>query len=156
MNILCATDLLPKSDSALERAAMLAERREAQLVLIHVLPEVEPHHLPEEERQPRDGSTERGRVTAIKVPRFSSPPRDRDRISARVTTLTCSNASEFEPNNVVQAEAEHHPRDENHCDAWRHDANEPPGEGRGGDTAENDRQYIAPELPEIDRRKEGG
>ena len=51
MKILCATDLLPKSDLALERAAMLAESREAQLVLIHVLPEAEPRHLQGQERQ---------------------------------------------------------------------------------------------------------
>jgi len=51
MKILCATDLSPKSDAALERAGMLAESLEAQLVLIHVLREPEPHHPPEEERQ---------------------------------------------------------------------------------------------------------
>ena len=50
MKILCATDLLPKSDSALERAAMLAENQEAQLVLIHVL-SGEPHDLLEQEGQ---------------------------------------------------------------------------------------------------------
>lgn len=51
MKILCATDLLPNSDSALERAAMLAEDQGAQLILIHVLPEAGPPHLLEQERQ---------------------------------------------------------------------------------------------------------
>jgi len=70
MKILCATDLLPKSESALERAAMLAESQEAQLVLIHVLPEPEPHHLLEQERQ-RAGRQLRLRAT---------PPQWRHRI----------------------------------------------------------------------------
>jgi nucleotide-binding universal stress UspA family protein len=71
MKILCATDLLPKSDSALERAGMLAESLEAQLVLMHVLPEAEPHHPLEEERQ-RVGRELRLRTT---------PPRWRHRVA---------------------------------------------------------------------------
>src|SRR5512146_3182167 len=50
MKILCATNLLPNSESAPERAAILARNKEAHLVLIHVLAEAEPHHLLEEER----------------------------------------------------------------------------------------------------------
>lgn len=47
--ILCGTDLLPKSDSALERAGMLAERLAAQCVLVHAVPRAEPHVAREEE-----------------------------------------------------------------------------------------------------------
>jgi nucleotide-binding universal stress UspA family protein len=38
MKILCATDLMPKSDPAVDRAGMLAERLNAQLHLLHVVP----------------------------------------------------------------------------------------------------------------------
>src|SRR6185312_13061282 len=40
--------------------------------------------------------------------------------------------------------------------ARRHDPDEPSRKGCGGETAENDRQYVAPELREIDRGEEGG
>jgi universal stress protein E len=37
MKILCTTDLLPKSDSAIDRAGMLAERLGAELSILHVV-----------------------------------------------------------------------------------------------------------------------
>jgi nucleotide-binding universal stress UspA family protein len=37
MRILCATDLLPRSDAAIERAGLLADQLEAQLTLLHVV-----------------------------------------------------------------------------------------------------------------------
>ena len=37
MNILCATDLLPKSDAAVERAGMLADQLTTDLTLLHVV-----------------------------------------------------------------------------------------------------------------------
>lgn len=49
MKILCGTDLLPKSDSALERAGMLAEQLAAQCVLVHAVPRAEPHDRLEED-----------------------------------------------------------------------------------------------------------
>jgi nucleotide-binding universal stress UspA family protein len=38
MKILCATDLTPKSDAAVDRAGMLATQLDAELVLLHVVP----------------------------------------------------------------------------------------------------------------------
>lgn len=37
MRILCATDLLPRSDAAVERAGLLAQQLQAQLTLLHVV-----------------------------------------------------------------------------------------------------------------------
>ncbi|MEO8315416.1 MAG: universal stress protein [Pseudomonadota bacterium] len=37
MRIICATDLLPRSEAALERAALMAEQHEAELTLLHVV-----------------------------------------------------------------------------------------------------------------------
>ena len=37
MRILCATDLLTKSDAAIERAGMLADQLDAGLTLLHVV-----------------------------------------------------------------------------------------------------------------------
>jgi universal stress protein E len=37
MKILCATDLLSKSDSAIDRAGMLVDQLEADLLLLHVV-----------------------------------------------------------------------------------------------------------------------
>jgi len=37
MRILCATDLLPKSDAAVERAAVLADRLQADLMMLHIV-----------------------------------------------------------------------------------------------------------------------
>lgn len=51
MKILCGTDLLPKSDSAIERAGFLAERLGAHLLLVHALSGAEPHWGLEEEMQ---------------------------------------------------------------------------------------------------------
>ena len=51
MKILCGTDLLPKSSSALERAGMLAERLAAQLVLVHAVAAAEPHDQLDEARR---------------------------------------------------------------------------------------------------------
>ncbi len=39
--ILCATDLLPKSEAAIERAALLAEQMNASLTLLHVVSPLE-------------------------------------------------------------------------------------------------------------------
>ena len=49
MKILCGTDLLPKSDSALERAGILADRLSAQLILVHAFTHAEPYSRLEEE-----------------------------------------------------------------------------------------------------------
>jgi len=38
MKVLCATDLLPKSEAAIDRAGLLAERLDADLSLLHVAP----------------------------------------------------------------------------------------------------------------------
>src|SRR6185503_11256894 len=51
MKILCATDLLPKTESAIERAAMLAEQLNAALSLIHVVPMGESKELLDEDLQ---------------------------------------------------------------------------------------------------------
>jgi hypothetical protein len=46
MRILCATDLLPKSESALERAGQLSNQLGADLELLHVVaPEESPQAL---------------------------------------------------------------------------------------------------------------
>jgi len=41
MRILCATDLLPKSEAALERAAMIARRLRAHLCIVHIVASVQ-------------------------------------------------------------------------------------------------------------------
>lgn len=51
MRVVCGTDLLPKSDSALERAGMLAERLGATLSLIHAVPDAESDYLVEQEME---------------------------------------------------------------------------------------------------------
>jgi universal stress protein E len=51
MKILCATDLLPKTESAIERAAMLAEQMGATLSLLHAVPMGESNELLQEDMQ---------------------------------------------------------------------------------------------------------
>ncbi|HTU61763.1 MAG TPA: universal stress protein, partial [Polyangiales bacterium] len=44
--LLCATDLLPKSEAAIDRAGMLAGQRQASLTLLHVVsPTTSEHNL---------------------------------------------------------------------------------------------------------------
>ena len=50
MRILCATDLLPDSDAAIERAAWLAGQLKAQLTLLHVVMSEAPRTVSEETR----------------------------------------------------------------------------------------------------------
>ncbi len=45
MKILCATDLLPKSESAMDRAGMLADHLDAELWFLHVVPRTESDQL---------------------------------------------------------------------------------------------------------------
>jgi nucleotide-binding universal stress UspA family protein len=49
MRILCGTDLLPKSDSALDRAGMLAKQLGAALTLLHVVPLTESERMLEQD-----------------------------------------------------------------------------------------------------------
>ncbi|HEY0683811.1 MAG TPA: universal stress protein [Steroidobacter sp.] len=42
--LLCATDLLPKTEAAIDRAGLLAQRLDAQLALLHVVSPVTPEH----------------------------------------------------------------------------------------------------------------
>src|SRR5690242_14464989 len=51
MKILCATDLLPKSDAAINRAGMVAERLRAKLSLVHVVQQSESARMLEEDVQ---------------------------------------------------------------------------------------------------------
>jgi universal stress protein E len=51
MQILCGTDLLPKTESALDRAGMLAERLGAELSLLHVAVPTESDRMLEEDVQ---------------------------------------------------------------------------------------------------------
>ena len=41
MRILCATDLLPESEAAVERAAMIARQLRAQLYIVHIVGSVQ-------------------------------------------------------------------------------------------------------------------
>jgi universal stress protein E len=49
MKILCATDLLPKSESAIDRAGMLAEQLGADLSLFHAVPPTESDQMLEQD-----------------------------------------------------------------------------------------------------------
>jgi nucleotide-binding universal stress UspA family protein len=51
MRILCATDLLPKTGSALERAGMLAAQLDAELTVLHVVAATESERMLEEDMQ---------------------------------------------------------------------------------------------------------
>ncbi len=51
MKILCATDLLPKSESAIDRAGMLAEHLGADLSLLHAAPPTESDQMLEQDVQ---------------------------------------------------------------------------------------------------------
>jgi nucleotide-binding universal stress UspA family protein len=51
MRILCGTDLLPKTESALERAGMLAKSRSAELRLLHVASPTESDRMLQEDMQ---------------------------------------------------------------------------------------------------------
>src|SRR5579872_1291765 len=49
MKLLCATDLLSESDSAIELAGMLADQLEADLLLLHVVSAAESDQMQERE-----------------------------------------------------------------------------------------------------------
>jgi universal stress protein E len=51
MKLLCATDLLPKSDAAIERAGLLATELRADLSLLHVVAPIASEHVLEQELQ---------------------------------------------------------------------------------------------------------
>lgn len=55
MKILCATDLLPKSEPALDRAGMLAEQLSADLSLLHVVAPTESERMLEQDLQRASG-----------------------------------------------------------------------------------------------------
>lgn len=55
VKILCATDLLPKSEPAMDRAGMLAERLDAELSFLHVVPVAESDQLLAEDLQRASG-----------------------------------------------------------------------------------------------------
>lgn len=72
MDILCATDLLPKSESAIDRAGMLADQLGADLSLLHVVPPTESTEMSEQDVQ-----RARARLKARVTPplwRFGPPP----------------------------------------------------------------------------------
>jgi universal stress protein E len=49
--LLCATDLLPKSEAAIDRAGMLAEEQKASLSMLHVVAPAESEHVLEQTLQ---------------------------------------------------------------------------------------------------------
>ena len=51
MNIPCATDLQPKSESAVDRAGILAEKLGSELSLLHIVPPTESEELTEQDLQ---------------------------------------------------------------------------------------------------------
>lgn len=51
MRVLCATDLLPKSDAAIERAGLMAEQLGADLSLLHVVAPIESERALEQDLQ---------------------------------------------------------------------------------------------------------
>jgi nucleotide-binding universal stress UspA family protein len=51
MRILCGTDLLPKTNSALDRAGMLAQQLGAELTLLHVAPPTESERMLEQDME---------------------------------------------------------------------------------------------------------
>jgi nucleotide-binding universal stress UspA family protein len=58
MKILCATDLLPKTESAMDRAGMLAEHLDAELSFLHVVPLTESDQLLAEDLRRASGKLE--------------------------------------------------------------------------------------------------
>jgi len=72
MNILCATDLLPKSESAIDRAGILADQLGADLSLLHVVPPTESREMAEQDLQ-RAKEKLKARVTRP-LWRFGPPP----------------------------------------------------------------------------------
>jgi universal stress protein E len=55
MRILCATDLLPKSESAIDRAGLLARRLDADLSLLHVVAPAESERMLQQDLERADG-----------------------------------------------------------------------------------------------------
>ena len=55
MKILCATDLLSKSDSAIDRAGMLGLQLEADLLLLHAVSAAESDQMQEREMRRANG-----------------------------------------------------------------------------------------------------
>lgn len=49
--LLCATDLLPKSENAVDRAGILADQLGAELSLLHIVPPIEPDRVLEQSLQ---------------------------------------------------------------------------------------------------------
>jgi nucleotide-binding universal stress UspA family protein len=78
MRILCATDLLPKSDAAIARAALMSDELEADLVLLHVASNEQSPRVQEEilqealararsRAEPSVPRTDRAAVVAVRV-----------------------------------------------------------------------------------------
>jgi len=98
MKILCATDLLPKTESAIERAAMLAEQLSATLSLIHAVPIGESKEALEEDMQHA-----RGLLGARAMPprwRFGAPATLLVR-SGNVAAVLIEASEELKPDLVV-------------------------------------------------------
>jgi universal stress protein E len=98
VNILCGTDLLPKTESAIERAAMLAEQLGADLSLLHVVAPTESARLLQREmRRARARLQMRAGSPAW---RFGSPPCIRVR-SGHVAPVLIETARVLNPALVV-------------------------------------------------------
>ena len=70
--LLCATDLLPKSEAAIDRAGMLAEQLHAPLCLLHVVsPTTAERNLEQSLQQAITGLDSRARAPQW---RYGSPP----------------------------------------------------------------------------------
>lgn len=96
--ILCCTDLLPKSESALDRAGMLAEELQAELSLLHVVAPAESHRFLEQ-----DLADARWHLRARARPpqwRFGPAPNVFVRTGAR-TSVLLEVAKELEPALIV-------------------------------------------------------
>jgi len=79
VKILCATDLLRKTEPALERAGMLAEALDADLSLLHVVPPTESERMLKQDLQHARG-----------LWRYTRSPRDRGRARIRGPRLSAS------------------------------------------------------------------
>jgi len=98
MKILCATDLMPKSDPAIDRAGVLATQLDAELHLLHVVPQASPKR--ELEDHIREANEQmKGRIRAPRW-RHGRAPHTAIRVGSRAQ-LIMRTAAEIKADLVV-------------------------------------------------------
>ena len=106
MKILCATDLLPKSESAIDRAGTLAAHLGAELSLLHVVPPTESDQLLEQDLQ--RGSERLSLRVRTPLWRYGPPPSVYVRAGSP-TRVLIETMKELEPDLVVLGRHHHRP-----------------------------------------------